>query len=259
MCRELGGFSVITKTYRRVKDVELKIRIYIPENSSFGNKKPAIVFYFGGGWIRGDYDRFKMQASYFASKGFVVFTPEYRIKNKHNTTPVESVQDGLFALEWIVNHNEDFGIDTDAIVLGGGSAGGHIALCVAMKSDCLGCNDTRIGALLLFNPVVDTGKDGYGMERFGSRALEFSPMHNISTNLPPCIIFHGTEDKVVSFKKVQEFCKKMSMYGNDCEVVPYEGRGHGFFNFKDSKEENFCYYDTIARAEEFLKQKGIVR
>jgi len=27
------------------------------------------------------------------------------------------------------------------------------------------------------------------------------------------------------------FCEEMKKYGNKCEVVPFEGLGHGFFNY----------------------------
>jgi len=71
------------------------------------------------------------------------------------------------------------GIDTSRIIASGGSAGGHLAACTALideineETDDLSVSPVPF-ALVLFNPVVDTGKLGYGQEKLKGREFEIS-------------------------------------------------------------------------------------
>ncbi len=85
-------------------------------------------------------------------------------------------------------------------------------------------------AMVLFNPVLDTTESGYGAKKVGNRPEELSPLHHIREDIPPTIIFHGTDDMTVPFNNARMFEQKMKEKGNQCILVSYEGKGHGFFN-----------------------------
>lgn len=126
-CLGLGieGFtpdkSVIYKT---VDGVDLKLHLFYPSDSNRSDKMPAIIFFFGGGWNGGSPSQFYPHCKYFASRGMVAMSAEYRVKSVHGTSPRECVKDGKSAIRWIRQHAAQFGIDPNAIVAGGGSAGG---------------------------------------------------------------------------------------------------------------------------------------
>src|SRR5580700_9800147 len=66
---------------------ELKINLYFPKDWKPTDHRPAIVFFFGGGFTGGDPVQFKTKSEYLAARGMVAAAAEYRIKNKHQTDP----------------------------------------------------------------------------------------------------------------------------------------------------------------------------
>ena len=85
----------------------------------------------------------------------------------------------------------------------------------------------------------------------------FSPVHNVSAGAPPTIIFHGTSDTSVPFRQAVNFCEIMTKYGNHCEVVPFEGREHGFFNY--GKGDNPDFLATMEHTVKFLTSIGYLK
>ena len=239
----------------------LKLSVYQPEGVK--NKYPTIIFYFGGGWNGGSITQFQDQAKYFTSRGMVSILVDYRVKNKHNTSPFEAVKDAKSAMRYVKTHAKELKVDTNKIVAAGGSAGGHLAAATTMLS---GLNedseDTSISikanALVLFNPVVDNGPGGYGYDRIGDRYLEFSPMHNITKGAPPTIFFLGDKDKLIPVSTAKEFKAKMEAVGSRCEVFIYENQEHGFFN-KGKQKNDKCYIETVYEADVFLEFLGYLK
>ena len=126
------------------------------------------------------------------------------------------------------------GIDTSRIVASGGSAGGHLAACTATidgvneESDDFSVSPKPM-ALILFNPVVDTGKRGYGQEKLEGREFEISPVHHITPGVPPTLIMHGKADSTVPYENVVRFKHSMMQEGNKCILVGYKKSGTWFF------------------------------
>lgn len=249
------SFDKSSFVYKSIDGHDLEMVMYKPQVSE-GGKLPALVFFFGGGWTGGDTDQFAPQAEYFATRGMVVFCPEYRVKSKHATTPFESVKDAKSAIRYLKTNGDKLGIDIKKIVVGGGSAGGHLAACTAViknineETDDLSISTVPF-ALVLFNPVVDTGKRGYGQEKLGGREFEISPVHRIVPGVPPTLIMHGTADKTVPYENVVRFKQLMKQDGNRCILVGYKHQGHGFFNY--SKKPKY-FKKTLIRTELFLDE-----
>ncbi len=263
-------FDATTAIYKTIGDVKLSVKIYSPKGHTKDMKSPAIVFFFGGGWKGGNMNHFKRQAEYFAGKGYVCITPEYRTKNKNNTTPFESLKDARSAMRWVRAHAADYGIDPDKIIAGGGSAGGHLAAACAYTtkinedSDDLSVSP-RPSALLLFNPVIDngpasgwSGKIGYGYDRVGDRYVDFSPIYNISKPALPTIFMLGTADTLIPVSTAEKFRDLTIENGGTCELLLYEGQPHGFFN--SGKPEGAKYYEkTLHDAEAFLQKLDLFK
>lgn len=141
----------------------LKLQIYNPDNFDANKKHPTIVFYFGGGWNGGTIYQFKDQALYFASRGMISVLVDFRVKNKHGTTPFESVKDAKSSIRFLKSNADKYGIDINKIVASGGSAGGHLAAATSMLSGINEDTDNlsitpKASALVLYNPVIDNSK-----------------------------------------------------------------------------------------------------
>ena len=252
-----------TVAYKEIEGDSLCLHIFEP---AYINKPAAvIVFFFGGGWTVGDPKQFYQQSAYFASRGIVAISAEYRIKNIHGTTPFDCVEDGKSAIRWVREHAKELNIDPDKIVAAGGSAGGHIALCTALIEGLDNPNENASissvpNAVLAYNPVLDTTNKGYGAKKVENRETEISPCHHVKKGLPPMLFFHGKEDTTVPFENAERFNSLMNAAGNDCNLVAVKGVGHGFFNgsfFRkgsDDKYFNLTMYDS----DVFLEKLGYI-
>jgi acetyl esterase len=250
-----------SRVYKTIGDVKLYLHIFRGAEQPKSEKLPAIVFFFGGGWNSGTVNQFIKHSEYLASRGMVAVIADYRVKSRHGVTPLECVADAKSAIRWMRAHAGEFGIDAIRIVAAGGSAGGHLAAATALAQglDEKG-EDLKISsapnALALFNPALDLSAPRL-REMIGERALEISPLQLVRKGAPPAIIFHGTADTTVPFKQAEDFCAAMKKHGARCELMPYEGRAHGFFNYGRGDGQDF--HTTLRATDEFLVSLGYLK
>lgn len=246
--------------YKAVEGDDLQLDVFFPEDWSASDRRPAIVLYFGGGWVGGDTAQFHPQAEVMARWGLVAISAQYRTRNLHGTDPFTAVADGKSALRWVRAHAAELGVDADRIIASGRSAGGHVAACAAMLD---GFNDAADDlsvspvpqALVLFNPVLDTTERGYGTEKVGERKTDASPTHHVRPGLPPTLVMHGTADTVVPHENAERFCRLMREAGNRCELESYADQIHGFFQHERGEE---FFRKTLDRTERFLRELGYI-
>ncbi len=263
----IEGAKYETVSYKKTTDangepVELNLWVFKPEGWKAEIRRPAIVFFFGGGWRNGSPKQFVPHCEYLAERGMVAITAEYRIKNTHGTSPLEATKDARSAVRWIRAHAAELGIDPDRIAAGGGSAGGHLAAATATIPDVNEAGeDTGLSAepnaLVLFNPAVDLDRPEL-KEKLGEETYllmkGISPLQHVTAALPPTIIFHGEADPTVPFSTVEAFTAKGKELGADVTLKGYPDRVHGFFNF--GRGDGKDYETTVAEMDEFLTGLG---
>ncbi len=251
------GFCQEQILYKQIDTTKLNMEVYYPESLDKAKEYPSIVFFFGGGWNGGSLEQFEPHAKYFSQRGMICFIADYRVKNRQQTTPFESVKDAKSAIRFIRENAEKFYVDTSRIVAAGGSAGGHLAAATTLIKDYNESTDDLSqscvpNALVLFNPVIDNGPGGYGYSRIGDAYKYFSPLHNIMEGAPPTILFLGTKDHLIPVETARYYQIVMEKVNSRCELRLYEGQGHGFFNYK-----NFEFYKkTVEEADKFLQSLG---
>lgn len=259
-----------TEIYKSVDGIDLQAWIFEPDGHSASDRRPAIVFFFGGGWRSGTPAQFHEHSKYLASRHMVAIAADYRVQTRHGVTANQCVEDAKAAVRWIRSNALRLGVDPDRIAAGGGSAGGHLAAATAtlpQHDDPAGDKSVSSlpNAMVLFNPSVVRapipGKFG-GLEgrfdpfadRMGADPRSMSPYHHVHGGTSPAILFHGTADTTVDYRTVELFCEKMLALGNRCRLVGYEGQKHGFFNH--GRGDGQAYYDTVRKMDEFLVSLG---
>jgi acetyl esterase len=247
------------ETYRKIGSTELKLWIFGESDPNV--QKPAIVFFFGGGWNSGSPGQFENQARHFAERGMIAITADYRVKSRHGVQVVECVKDAKAAIAWVRENSRRLGIDPNKIAASGGSAGGHLAATTGTVSGF--GSDERPNAMILFNPactlapIADWQPPGAkarrSVERLGEEAQAISPAHHIGPHTPPTLILHGKKDTTVPYASVVAFESVMKKAERPCKLVGYEGAGHGFFNRGED------YRKTLAEADAFLVDLGWIK
>ena len=239
--------------FKKTENRNLKLFVDYPEDWKTGDKRPAMIFWHGGGFTQGNAGQFYCQANYFTQRGAVCFRPEYRIRDVDNTLPVYAIEDGVSAVRWIKERAKELGIDPDQVVVGGGSAGGCMASAVATvdakllaKLGFVGKEDNqaidlKVKAMLLYNPFVDFFESthprhieeeclvlGEDPENFREGLHAISAVENLTKDSPPNIILFGTRDAF--YVSDLHWIVKCRESGVDCRDFVYKGEVHSWYN-----------------------------
>lgn len=237
--------------YKNTEEGELNLFVYKPSEFDIKKKYSCIVFFHGGGWNSGNPEQFDRQSRYFASRGMVAVSVEYRIRNVHGTSPIQAMEDAKSAIRFIRSNAKLLSIDSNKIAAAGGSAGGHLAA-VAGNIDLFDNSNedltisSKPNLLILYNPVLHNGRKWPWIDNPSNA----SPYDNISKGAPPTIILTGTEDKIIPVELIENYKKRMESIGSRCDVIFYEGAEHAFFNRGDD------FIDTVFQTDIFLKSNG---
>ncbi|MBP8256084.1 MAG: alpha/beta hydrolase [Opitutaceae bacterium] len=242
--------------FKETPQGKLRAHLFLPPGWSASDKRPAIVFWVGGGFRSGGPGQFNARAEYFASRGLVTVCAEYRGRNSHGIFLDSCAEDARSAMRWVKGRADELGIDPKKVIASGGSAGGCLSLLVARaegpdaKEDDLSI-PTRPCAMLLFNPAVGDGvmdTVGWGGPAQEAVNAQISALDTPRKDEPPAIFFFGTEDRFLRVSA--KFNHLVHEQGGVSELWVAEKMGHGFFN-------NQPWHDETTRlADDFLVRLG---
>jgi len=224
-----------TFVYRELQPDALRLHVFKPKAWKPADRRPAFVWFFGGGWSHGTPANAAGFAKWAADLGFVGIAPDYRTHDRFGgTSPLASVADSRLALRWIEDHAAELGIDPKRIVVGGNSAGGHVALWTAITHTPPGSDEKEAPtikpvALVLTSAVSDTTTEkGYTPKRFGENTTALSPIDQLDAKMPPALVYHGDADTTVPQRQSLALRDKLRATGNVCEFINVPGGSHNF-------------------------------
>jgi acetyl esterase/lipase len=256
---EVTTRGAITHVYKSTESGDLRLHVFPPAGGR-SNPRPAVLFFFGGRWATGGVEQFVPQAKYLAGRGMLAIVVDYRVFDRHATTPFEAMADAKSAIRWVRAHAARLAVDPTRIVASGSSSGGHLAVSAAVfdRFDEPAENraiSSKPDAIVLFNPVVDSSKAATFAQRAPGREHEGSPFLQMKAALPPTLILHGRADPL-PIESVERFCAKAKQFGSQCDVVGYDGAEHGFFRreIADGK----WYRETLLEVDRFLTALGFL-
>lgn len=267
--------------YRTTPDTSLKIYYQLPDNSTSNSKHSAIIWIHGGGWTSGAANIFFEHAAYFATRGVVGISIEYRLigKNKTNTI-IDEITDCKSAIRFIKLHAKELQIDTSKIVVAGDSAGGYLAA-TTITLDALNdmSDDLSISAVpnavILYNPCVNMGVFPHVKNLFeqpiklaanSNDTISFlqkndavikklSPIFNIHSNHTKALLLHGLNDKVIYPEQSEQFANEMNKNGNKAHLILLPDTRHAFVvpHYTASEEK---VVNAVLEADLFLISLG---
>ena len=271
--------------YKTAGGENLKLYVFNPRDHEQDQQRPAILLIHGGGWMSGQPSFFFPHARYFASRGMVAISVQYRLGGEAPGGIFGCLADCKSAMRYLRNHADSFGIDPDRIAVAGDSAGGHLAAALGLFD---GFNDpendlsvsARPNAMLLYNPVLDLvdlkwtrrhpgirkpgemkdwDEDPVRVHKHGEtpvdRARAFSPNFNIEPDQPPALLMNGTDDKTTPVEHARRFAKLYVDEGNRCDLVVLEEVAHACVLINYTAEEEVVVR-AIREGDKFLESLG---
>lgn len=253
--------------------------VYRPVNRT--RPLPICLYVHGGGFRILSKDTHWLMALAFARRGYVVFNINYRLAPQ-NPFPCALV-DVCDAFNWVAGNGEQYGGDTNRLVLAGESAGANlitaltVALCYERPEDyarnawSLGLLPTAVVAACGMFQVSDAERfnrslkiswfikdritevsDAYlgGRASAPSREKELAdPLlilekgNRPDRNLPAFFIPVGTQDPMLD--DTRRLDAALRRLGVDCEARYYKGEAHAFHAFVFRKNARLCWQQTF--------------
>ncbi|OUQ42436.1 hypothetical protein B5E64_16275 [Drancourtella sp. An12] len=220
-----------------------------------GKKKPLLIFVHGGSWSSGSKEDMNSLLYTFSALGYTTASVNYDLLNMLNALHGECIsiteEEACVsaAADFLAGHAEDYQIDTNKVVLIGHSSGGQLAghlseqiadhpenypfqlkgaVLLAPASDLryYVYNNIQIDGLEL--PLVEASFifDGvYGTDVF-TEINKVDVLYNITQNLPPVLILHGSDDTSVPISLSENLCNALEEKGVTAELTVIPGATH---------------------------------
>lgn len=247
----------VTVPYACRSNDTLYMDIYRPSTVEAG--KPAVLFMFGGGFMEGDRRKgIEKWVEKMTESGYPIVSIDYRlglkgaelkglkfIRSLENAIDM-AVVDLFCATSFLLERGGEYGIDANNLVISGCSAGAISVL----QGEYEICNGGQLSKLLPadFNYAGVMAFSGAVFDNHNPLRFKKEPC--------PMLLFHGTEDKLVPYKKIAFFnlcfggtdsiVKSLKKSGWKYIAYRYADRGH-----EVSVYQKFC----VDKEKEFIETR----
>ena len=192
---------------------------------------PVVIFWYGGGWAKGDRESYAFAGRALAKKGFLVVIPDYR-KVPKVLFPA-FLDDGAEAVAWAEDNVAQHGGDPARIAFMGHSAGAYQAVMLALDSKRLvaaGVDPANVKAAVgLSGPY-----DFYPFDSPRSIAAfsawpqpeETQPITYARADAPPLLLVTSDGDETVRARNANNLAARLNELGAPVEVRNYGPLDH---------------------------------
>ena len=258
--------DVTDKIFRMTKAIsetplDLHLDIFRPQNDTM-EKHPLVMLVHGGAFYFGSKDEKSITrwCQHLASLGYVTASIDYRIgflpsMGSIGRAGYRAVQDAHAAMRFLVSHQEEYGIDTSMIFVGGASAGAITVLNLAFMTNETRPEYTHRGLLRPDLGDIDTCGNAIkadfrikGIVDMWGAMPDTTLLHGHNI---PILAFHGDADNIVPYGHDYPFSiagplKTLltePMFGSSCIVdratkLGYDAQLVTFVGYKHSPHVN---------------------
>ncbi|MDQ3911360.1 MAG: S9 family peptidase [Actinomycetota bacterium] len=238
---------------------------YPPENRDYvgpDDERPPLLVMSHGGPTAATATTLNLEVQYWTSRGVAVLDVNYggstgygreyrrRLDGMWGVVDVDDCVNGARSLA------ECGLVDSDRLMITGGSAGGYTTLCALTFRDAFAAGASHFGVSDLKTLAEETHKfESRYLDRligpYPERAdlyRERSPIHHTQRLSCPVIFFQGLEDEVVPPDQAETMFEALREKGMPVAYVPFEGEQHGFRraeNIKRALDGELYFYSRV--------------
>lgn len=192
---------------------------------------PVVIFWYGGGWAKGDRAAYAFAGRALAREGFLVVIPDYR-KVPKVLFPA-FLDDGAEAVAWVQDNVAEHGGDPERIAVMGHSAGAYQAVMLALDSKRLAAAGADPG-IIKAGVGLSGPYDFYPFDKPRSIAAfsqwpqpaETQPITFARADAPPLLLVISEGDETVRPKNANNLAAKLRQLGAPVEVRNYGALNH---------------------------------
>ncbi|MBI9103845.1 MAG: alpha/beta hydrolase [Spirochaetales bacterium] len=163
--KELAGVDIEIKEIEDIEINQRKIRFF---KNSENQKTPLLIYFHGGCFISGGLETHDKQMRILSSQTEIkIALPEYRLAPENKFPAAHD--DCLNITKYLIQNAKKYGIDENNIILAGDSAGGNLALSVALSLEKK--YQQKLKKLILIYPMVDPKATFPSMKTNGSNYI----------------------------------------------------------------------------------------
>ena len=219
-------------------DSDQKFDLYLPAGRSSETK--TIILVHGGGWTAGDksdMDPFK-DLLRLELPNLAIANINYRLADE-NTSPFPMQLDDISTVVEFLNARQvQYSIGQD-IGFVGTSAGGHLSLLWSYAFDeeqrtkmvCSIVGPTNLADeayLNSDNEEIQGYIELFGIDPTTEFLQEVSPLHRVTADAPPTILFYGGMDPLIPTSQGIDMSNKLAELNVSYEFTLYPEQGHGW-------------------------------
>lgn len=204
--------------------------VWAPEQRP-GASLPVIVFWYGGGWVKGDRAAYAFAGRALAREGFVVVIPDYR-KVPQVRFPA-FLEDGAQAVRWVRDNVARFGGDPARIALAGHSAGAYTAVMLALDPQWLrsagvepGIVRAAVGLSGPYDFYPFTTKRSIDAMSQAPDPLATQPIRFARGDAPPLLLVTSDADTVVRPRNANNLAARLRELGASVTLENYGALSH---------------------------------
>jgi len=192
---------------------------------------PVVIFWYGGGWAKGDRTSYAFAGRALAKAGFLVVIPDYR-KVPDVRFPA-FLDDGAEAVAWVQGNIAQYRGDPERIAFMGHSAGAYQAVMLALDAKRLaaaGADPKGVKAAVGLSGPYDfypfTSDRAIAAFSQWPRPAETQPITFARADAPPLLLVTSDGDETVRPKNANNLGAKLRGLGAAAEVINYGPLDH---------------------------------
>lgn len=222
-------------------------------------------------------NRFNGAINQLREKGYAIVSANYTLASQENSPFPACIIDAFDAIKWVENHAEEYHFDLENVGVFGESAGAHIALMTAF-ADANEFSPASKSAIELgyvvdiygpshleriyksnlvdsISTIIERAPErlqacinipeqlfGFDPEEDSIRTRDFtalfSPINYINPHIPPLLIIHGDQDRVVPLEQSTLLMAKLQEMDLNFEYHEIENMDHAFIGASKEQREN---------------------